>query len=321
MLTGKVRNTIKKYRLIDKKEKVIVAVSGGPDSVAMLYLLKGLEDELCIKLYIAHLDHMLRRNSHKDAEFVKALAIKLGIPAIIAKFDVKKTLKNVSLEEACRKARLEFLFEAAGKVKARKICLGHNLDDQAETVLMRLIRGSGLYGLSAILPKRKFSGFTLIRPLLEVKRKEIEAFLKKNKISFRIDETNKEDIYLRNRLRNRLLPLLEKEYNANIKEVLSSTALSAGYDYDYLFAAAQKALKRLGTKIRLPRFLKLHPAMQNLILRRSFSRVSGDTRRLTFKHTEEINDLILSRPDGSVVDLPKGVSAVKKKSCLIFYRR
>ncbi len=317
MIIEKIKRTIRKYQLIEKEEKIIVGVSGGPDSVALLCLLNSLKQESGIKLHVAHLDHMLRPYSYKDAEFVKRLAGRLKLPVTSGRVNVKKTAGRGSLEEAARNARLEFLFRVARRVGAKKIALGHNLDDQAETVLMRLIRGAGLYGLSAILPKRKIHGFIVIRPLIEVRRKEIESYLRRKKTGFCVDETNKEDTYCRNKLRNRLLPLLEKEYNKNIKEILSNTALSVGYDYDYLAGAAARLTERWGRKINLAKFLRLHPAMQNLALRFGIARLKGDTRRITFKHIEEINDLIFNRPSGSVVDLPKNVSVIKKKTCLI----
>lgn len=321
MLLDKVRNTIKKYELIDEGDKIVVGVSGGPDSVALLYLLNSLKGELRISLHIAHLDHMLRSDSYKDRLFVEKLAEKLKIPATTTQINVKELAKQGSLEETARNARLGFLFRVAKQIRTNKIALGHNLDDQAETVLMRIIRGAGLYGLSGILPKRKIAGFYIVRPMLKLRRKEIEAWLKKRKLKSRIDKTNTEDIYLRNRLRNRLLPLLEKEYNRNINEVLSNMALCVGYDYDYLSRIAMRIAQRFGPRINLGKFLKLHPAIQNLVLRFKFAEIKGDMRRITFAHIKEINDLILNRPVNSVVDLPKGVSIIKKKNDIIFFDR
>lgn len=321
MFLDKVRNTIKKYGLIDEGDKIVVGVSGGPDSVALLYLLNGLRNELKITLHIGHLDHMLRPDSYKDRLFVEKLAEKLKIPATTTQVNIKELAKKGSLEEIARNARLGFLFRVAKEIRTNKIALGHNLDDQAETVLMRIIRGAGLYGLSGILPKRKIAGFYIVRPMLNLRRKEIEAWLKKRRISSHIDLTNKEDIYLRNRLRNRLLPLLEKEYNRNIKEVLSNTAVSAGYDYDYLSRIAMRTARQFGPRINLDKFLKLHPAIQNLVLRFKFARIKGDMRRIGFTHIKEINDLIFNRPVNSVVDLPKGVSIIKKKNAIIFFDR
>lgn len=321
MILEKVRDTIKKYNLIEKNDKVVIGVSGGPDSVTLLYLLNSLKKEFKLSLHIAHLDHMLRKESYKDAEFVKKMAERLKIPMTTAQINVKELAKKGSLEEIARNARLGFLFKVAKDVKASKIALGHNLDDQTETVLMRIIRGTGLHGLAGIFPKRNIKDFQIIRPLIELRRKEIEAYLKRKKIKPCIDTSNLEDIYFRNKLRNRLLPLLEKEYNKNIREVLSNMAESARQDYDYLNRVANRLMRQAGTRINLEKFSKLHPAIQRLTLRIAIMRIKGDTRRITFQHIREIEDLIFKRPLNSIVDLPKGVSVVKKKKYLLFYRR
>src|SRR3989339_2008737 len=223
MLTRKVLQAVKEYGLIRKFDRIVLGVSGGPDSIALLYCLLALKEEYRLTLHIAHLNHMLRpKDSVKDAEFVRLLAKKLGLACAIKKVNLKG-LKKGSLEEAARKARLDFFLDTAKRIKADKIALGHTLDDQAETVLMRLLRGSGLLGLSGILPKRDILGFTVIRPLLGIKRKEIENFLKAKRIIPRVDASNLDQAYFRNRIRHKLLPGLEK-YNPNIKEVLAGSA-------------------------------------------------------------------------------------------------
>lgn len=321
MLLDKVKNTIRKYSLINKNDSLLVGVSGGPDSVVLLYLLNSLKKELKLALHVAHLDHMLRKDSYKDAEFVRGLAEKLKLPITIAAINVKELAKKGSLEEIARKARFGFLFKTAKNTRAKKIALGHNLDDQAETVLMRMIRGAGLYGLSAIAPMRQIEGYCVIRPLIELRRKYIEAELNKRRIKACVDKTNLENTYFRNRIRNSLLPLLEKEYNKNIKDVLGNTALSLGYDYDYLNQAAAKISLRWGGQIKLAEFIRLHQAMQRLVLRLNIARVKGDMRRITSQHIDEVLDLIFNRPVNSVVDLPQGVFVIKRKAALFFYKR
>jgi tRNA(Ile)-lysidine synthase len=264
---------------------------------------------------------MLRKNSHLDREFVEKIAGKFNIPVTSEEINLKGIAKIGSLEEIARNARLGFLFKVAKEIKADKISLGHNLDDQVETVLMRILRGTGLYGLGGILPKRNIGGFVIIRPLIEVSRKDIEIFLKNKMIKPRIDASNAQDIFFRNKIRNRLLPLLEKEYNKNIKQVLSNMSKIACYDYDYLHRSANQAMKTMKGRIDLDKFKKLHPAMQRMVLRLNISHLKGDTRRIEFRHIEEIEDLILYRPVNSVVDLPKGISVVKKKKNLCFYCR
>jgi tRNA(Ile)-lysidine synthase len=186
---------------------------------------------------------------------------------------------------------------------------------------MRILRGTGLYGLSGMLPVRQMCGFTIIRPFLEVRRREIERYLKKRKILPRIDPSNSEDIYLRNKIRNTLLPLLEKRYNRNIKEVLSNLAESAGYDYDYLDRACRKEAGKINSRLDLQKLLKSHQAIRRLMVRLYIARIKGDTRRITFQHIKEIEDLAAHRPQNSVVDLPKGISVIKKKASLVFFLR
>lgn len=322
MIWPKFKNTVKKYNLIKKNDKIVIGVSGGPDSVTLVYLLNKLSKELNLSLHIAHLDHMLRIDSYKDAEFVSDLARKMNIPVTCAQLNIKALSKKGSLEEIARNARLGFLFRVAREIKADKIALGHNLDDQAETVLMRILRGTGLYGLSGILPERQIYGYTIIRPLIEINRKEIEAFLKKKKIKPRIDISNVEDIYLRNKIRNKLLPSLQKKYNSNIKEVLANMAQSLGTDYDYLQSVCNRIIRGMkGSRIGLNELRRLHPAIQRLIFRQTIARLQGNTRRITFQHIREIEDLVSSRPVNSIVDLPKGISVKKDRKYLSFFRR
>lgn len=333
-LIKKVRETIRRYNLLSRNDKVVIGVSGGPDSVALTYLLNLFKKELRLHLHIAHLDHQLRKDSYKDREFVRALAKKLNLPFISEKINVSKVPGKSSIEEIAREARLKFLFKVAKCIGANKIALGHNQDDQAETVLMRLIRGTGLAGVSSILPRRRIGNWVIIRPLIETPRKAIDVYLKRRRIKPCLDLSNKDIVYFRNRIRNRLLPLLSKEYNPNIKEVLANFAKIAAYDYDYLENISVKAFNRLksplsklkgssyaGIRLKLNRLSKLHPSIQRLALRFAIAQIKGTSRRLCFKHIREIDDLILYRPIGSIVDLPEGICALKRKNSLWIYRK
>ena len=317
----KVRNTIDKYGLIKNGDRIIVGVSGGPDSVALIYILNALKKALGVKLCIAHLDHGLRVNSKGDARFVKELAEKLSIPFYCKRIDIKKLPGKLSIEEKARNARLKFLLDSASRFNVNRIAIAHNFDDQAETVLMRIIRGTGLQGLSGMLPIRRMGNVHVIRPLLMVKRKEIENFLKRKRIRFCIDESNLSKIYFRNKIRHSLLPYLEKGYNKNIKEVLFNLGLNAGSDYDYLKYSAQRFLKGNRTRLNLKSLYRLHPSVLRFRLREAITALQGDTRRITFKHIQELEDLIFSRPQQSIVDLPKRLSVKKNKKTLIFYLR
>lgn len=312
---------IKKRSLVKRGDKVLLGVSGGPDSMALLLSFAALKKKMGLVLYVAHVDHNLRRDSAKDAAFVESWAKKLGIPFTCLKLSWRAGKKKGSLEEACRNARMDFFIRTALKLKAGKVALGHNLDDQAETVLMRLLRGTGLSGLSGIAFKRTIRGVAFIRPFLAVSRKRIEAFLKRRNISPRIDSTNLEDVFMRNRIRHRLIPLLKKEYNRNISGVLSSLAENASSDYDYLERAAAQAAKGGKLVFDTKKLMRMHPSILRMNMRQCIARLKGDTRRITFRHIMELEDLVTSRPPGSIVDLPQGVSARKNASSIRFYKR
>jgi len=317
----KINETIKKYRLIQEGDKILLGVSGGPDSMVLLLQLFSLKTKYGLNLHIAHVDHGLRKDSHSDALFVECWAKKLSIPISIIKLNSRLSEKKGSLEEICRQARLNFFIDTAWKIKADKVALGHNLDDQAETVLMRILRGTGLSGLSGISAKRRIKDVVFIRPLLETSRREIEDFLKRKRINPCIDSTNKEEVFFRNKIRRNLIPLLKKEYNRNIVEVLANLAESISYDYEYLDKVARDKLKGSNLRLKIGMIERLHPAILRLILRQTITCIQGDTRRIGFQHIKELEDLLANRPIGSIVDLPKGISVQKSRNTLRFYRR
>lgn len=220
----KVRSTIHKYGMVSQGNRVVVAVSGGPDSTALLHSLASLRGDLDIDLHVFHLNHLLRPGqAEEDADYVGELAGRLGLPVTIQKADVRGLARDegTSLQEAGRRARYRALDELLKALKADRIATGQNLEDQAETVLMRLLRGAGSRGLSGIPPVR--DGL-YIRPLIETSRREIEEYCKENGLDSRRDPSNEKPIYLRNRIRLELLPLLQAEYNPKVVETLAGTA-------------------------------------------------------------------------------------------------
>jgi tRNA(Ile)-lysidine synthase len=313
--------TINSYSLIQKGDRILVGVSGGPDSLALLLKLFNLKSKFDLTLHIAHLDHGLRKDSKLDALFVKRWGQKLNLSVTLKQLPEHKIKAKGSLEELFREERLKFFIQTAKTIKADKIALGHNLDDQAETVLMRLLRGAGLSGLSGISARRVIRGAVFIRPFLETPRSQIDKFLKTRGIKPRIDSTNQEDVFLRNQIRHHLIPLLKAKYNKNILEVLANLAQTVSCDYEYLNQVAQRSLKGSPLRLNLQKISKLHPAIKRLKLRQSISSVQGDTRRISFQHIKEIEDLILFRPSGSIVDLPKGICVQKSRNCLLFLKR
>jgi tRNA(Ile)-lysidine synthase len=225
-MVTKMLATITENGLIMAGDAVVVGLSGGPDSVALFRGLLRLEDRFSLSLSAAHLNHKLRGDdSDEDERFVRDLTEKYEVKLILGTRDVKGVMRGRggSVEEKARAVRYAFLREAAQRLGATKIALGHTLDDNAETVVMNLIRGSGLRGLSGIPLCRRDGPYTIIRPLLEVTRKEILSYLKKEKQAYREDLSNLNTSLTRNRIRHELLPLLAKEYNPRIHRVLAET--------------------------------------------------------------------------------------------------
>ena len=213
--------------MFTKGDRVLVGVSGGPDSIALLLALHGLKSELGLKLFVASLNHMFRKDAEKDIRFVKKMAAKLKVPLFTENIDIPKQHKvdGGSKEDLARTVRYDFFLKAAKKFRANKIALGHTRDDQAETVLMRLIYGAGITGLSGIPATRKFNKYLIVRPFIETARSDINLYLKEKKVEAKIDVTNSDNAYKRNKIRSQLIPLLEREYNPNIKEALARTCL------------------------------------------------------------------------------------------------
>ncbi|HLF18205.1 MAG TPA: tRNA lysidine(34) synthetase TilS [Candidatus Omnitrophota bacterium] len=312
-LSERVQSYCQKKHLFASGDTVVIGVSGGKDSVCLCHILVELRHVLGIELIIAHFNHRLRKSAGKDEAFVKELAKRSNLPFYASAAKKPLTSGKGSLEEKCRRKRFKFLTTLARRLHAEKIALAHTQDDLAETVLMRIIRGGGSKGLVSILPERTIDGVSFVRPLLNASQEEILSYLKTKKIPFRSDATNRQKKFFRNKIRLDVMPLLKKDYNPNIREVLAHLSQNLSFDYDFLHQEAEKAFKRLAHASSLRREIRLntqalkkaHPALQRLLLRLSVEKLKGDTRRLTFKHMEEMEDLICSRPTGSVVHLPQ----------------
>lgn len=219
-LEQKFLDTIKENNLINKGDVIVVGVSGGPDSITLLTCLNKYKDYLNIKIICAHINHLIRKDSTDDEQFVENVCKKMDINCYIKRAEVEKIAKEQKkgTEEVGRKIRYDFFDEVAKKENANKIAIAHNMNDNAETMLLNIIRGSGLTGLEGIQPE-EYGKY--IRPLINCKREEIEEYCIKNDLKPRIDSTNKENIYRRNIIRNKILPEL-KELNPNIVQSLSN---------------------------------------------------------------------------------------------------
>lgn len=329
MLTKQVQQTIEKYGMFKQGDHVLVAVSGGPDSVTLLLVLNGFKKELKLKLFAASLNHMFRKDAAGDIKFVKKLAGKLKVRFFTEKIDIPGLWreKGGSKEDLARAIRYDFLKRIARKAGVNKIALGHTKDDQAETVMMRLIYGAGITGLSGIPPTRKFGEYLIVRPLIGTTREAINLYLKENKIKARIDATNYQDVYKRNKIRKQLITLLEKEYNPNIKEALARTAGLLRDDRDLLheillkevFRKAIKSDKKNIVRLNLKKFDKLHVALKKYVLREAIRRVNLCLAGIEYRHWKLLEDFIAKRKNGASWHLPYGCRARIKKGSILFY--
>lgn len=279
-------NMIKNFNLFDKKDAILVAISGGPDSVALLNLLTQTNkiENIYSKLYLAHLNHLLRgEESERDEQFVRDIARNCSIPIIIEQRNIRQSarIRKLSLEEAAREERYDFLGEAAKRFNTHVIVVGHTADDNAETILHRIIRGTGIIGLTGIRPKRRLlptSKVNLVRPLLTIWRKDIIAYLKTMKIPYRTDSTNLSTDTFRSRCRRELIPLLEKNYNAKVKLSLGKLGEISTQSYNYL----QSEADRLFEKVLLSKRGEVGTAFQGITLDLTLCRKSPEVLQQIF---------------------------------------
>ena len=326
-LIAPVRSAIRHHQLFSSGARLVVAVSGGPDSVALLHLLHRLRAEWKLTLRVAHLDHGLRRDSPQDAAFVRDLASRWGVPATIERRDVAPLCRRHgwSLEDGARRVRYQFLLDVARRHSASHVALAHTADDQAETVLMRLLRGTGLLGLGAMPAMRRLGEAWIIRPLLEVWRAEILAYLAQQGLDACQDATNEDQRFVRNRIRHELLPLLARHYNPNIKDALTQLAEQSRWDYAYLQAAADRQWRRTAgleapaqVALRVAVFRRQPKAIQRQLVRQALQRTRGEEGRWEFRHWLEVERLFSERPVGAVLDLPGGVQALREEDQVVF---
>ena len=318
---------IVQHKMIEDGETVLVAVSGGADSLALLYGLHALRAQLRCKLYVVHLNHCLRSDADADAEFVQQHAADLELPCTIQRAEVPRLVKawKLSIEAAGRKARYQFYESVCTEVSATKVALGHHQDDIVETVLMNLIRGSGATGLKGIPPVRDMK---FIRPLSGFTRQNIEAFLTSINIVPRDDATNTDTAYLRNRIRGELIPQLARDYNPNIKTGLSRTADVLSAESEYLDAAAREALETCRIQgshenvvLNRVKFQQYHIALQRRMLRQSVSEMLGDMSDLYFAHCEAMLNLVERDAPNTVLALPNDLRFRRAYQQLIFERK
>jgi tRNA(Ile)-lysidine synthase len=316
VIAERVLRTVRKHGLIARGGRVVVALSGGPDSVALVHILRELEraGELTVA-GLVHLNHQLRgEDADEDERFCRAMAASLELPVEVGVADVRTLAREQgrSVEDAARVARYAFLHEAADRLGAGTIAVGHSRDDQAETFVLRLIRGSGPRGLAGILPKAG----RVVRPLLEISRAELRAYVAERGIAYREDATNACLDVPRNRVRHELIPYLAREFSPGIVDVLAREAAIAREDEDRLQneaidLATSVVLRDIhGAQVDVGALTSLHPALAARVARIALSELAGN-RFLGFDHLERFLDLVRNGAAGAALSLP-GQQAVHR---------
>ena len=287
----RVAEFIARHAMFETGQRVGVAVSGGADSVFLLHALHQLAPRWNLKLSVVHLEHGIRGEaSLADAEFVRSLAAQFALPFHVASVNIPAAGGN--LEQAARNARLNFFAQLIAAKTLDRIATGHTCNDQAETVLYRILRGSGLAGLAGILPVTKAG---LVRPLLEIRRHEIETWLRGHTIDWRQDQTNLDLSYARNRLRHEFLPLLRQTFNPRLDQALSHLATLAQDEEQYWNTEldAHPLLPAGSPILSAAELASLSPAKARRLIRRTIQQVKGNLRQIDFDHVESI--LLLAR--------------------------
>ena len=293
----KILETIKKYNMIENGEKVVLAVSGGPDSICMLDILNDIKNDETIdinfEIVVAHVNHMIRKEAEEDEKYVKKYCEEKQIEFYSKSIDVQKMANNnkIGVEEAGRKVRYDFFDEILEKTNAQKIAIAHNKNDKVETVLMHILRGSGINGLKGIEAKRG----KYIRPLIECERNEIEEYCIEKKLQPRIDKTNFENEYTRNKVRNLLIPYIKKEFNPNLIQTIDRLSNLVAEEENYMDKQVENVYKELlisekekEIQLNLKIFNIQEKVIKSGVILYTITRLFGNSKGLEKIHIEDI---------------------------------
>ncbi len=324
-LLAKIEKTARKF--FSPGDSVLIGVSGGADSVALLHIMIRLAPKYSLRLGIAHINHSLRgEDSDKDEAFVSDLAQQSDLPCYIAREDVSgyQKTRKLSLEEAGRQIRYAFFEKIRSEHRFDKIALAHHADDNAELVLMYLLRGSGVSGLSGIPPQR--SG-NIVRPLLDISRCEILNFLNRHNMPYRTDDSNSDIRFLRNKIRHCLIPTLQ-EYNPNISEALNRLSAILRSEDEWMQSEIDTIFDECVSEFQNNRILfdvsifnHHHIAIRRRLVRRAILLLKGNTRRITFEHVESVLQLSENKSSSDKnLHLPDRIRVEKNHNRLMFVR-
>jgi tRNA(Ile)-lysidine synthase len=327
-LLATVQQTLAAHHMLVPGDRVLVGVSGGPDSMALLHLLSRLAPELKIRLGVAHLNHCLRgRSADRDAGAVNRAAAALNIPCHMGRARVMKVKRKLglSLEEAGRRVRYAFFNKTMADAGYSKLALGHHLDDNAEQMLMALLRGTGPRGLSGIAPVR---GKRIIRPLINARRAQIDEFVCREEISCVSDSSNHDLRFVRNRIRHRLLPLLADQYNPRIADHLTRLADVTRNEEEWVdtlvavdYQRAVLAREKDAMTLSVGTLRVAHPALARRLLRMALEDLTGTLRQITFTHVQAVLGLLGEGCNGKACHLPGGIRARRTGDRLVLEKR
>ena len=325
-MKDRVLKTIKKNRLIVNGDKIVLGVSGGPDSISMLNILRELKEEgtLQFNMVVAHINHMIREEAIEDEKYVEDYCKKNGIECYVKRINVIEYAQNnkIGTEEAGRKARYDFFDEIAQKTNADKIAIAHNKNDKIETIIMHILRGSGLSGLKGIEPIRNNR---YIRPLIDCERQEIEDYCEKEKLNPRIDKTNFENNYTRNKIRNIVIPYIKEEFNPNIIETINrlSEVITAEENYmdkivKEIYGKILIETKETEISLSLKEFNKQEEVIKNRLILYTTRKLMGSSQGIEKIHLKDIIKLCENNIGNKYLTPNKNIKILVKDKKIFF---
>ena len=337
-MKDKVLKTIQKYNLIKEGDKIVIGVSGGPDSMCLLSILNQLKDELKFELIVAHVNHMIRQEADEETRYVQEYCNKINVECYIKKVNVleKSSTERIGTEEAGRKARYEFFEEVLRNTGFNKVATAHNANDNAETLLMNIFRGTGISGLKGIEPIR---GDKFIRPLIECERFEIETYCEQEQLNPKIDKSNFENIYTRNKIRNVLIPQIKKEFNPNIIDSLNKLSSLAKQEDEFIQNYIDELIEELIINddknmelnnqdsnvqneliLDLKKFNQKSDFIKSKVIMKSIQKVLGTTQGIEKIHVDDIITLCAKNIGNKYLTPNKHVKVLVKQGKIFFVK-
>lgn len=320
----KIIKTIEKFNLIQKEDKIVVAVSGGPDSICLLHVLNNLKEKYNIQIFVAHMNHMIRENAKIDEQYVSDFCKKIDVPLYVKHVDVMNIAREnkISTEEAGRNERYKFFDEVLKDTNSNKIAIAHNSNDKAETIIMNVLRGSGISGLKGIEPKRDNK---YIRPLIETSRDEIENYCNEHNLNPRHDESNDENIYSRNKIRNIVIPYIKKEFNNNIINTLNRLSEVATEESEYINKIVEKEYnniciteKKSIIELDLKKFNYLDTVLKRRMVLYTINKLQNHTKGIEKTNIEDIIKLCGNNIGNKFLIPTKGLKVLIKNKKVIW---